>query len=64
MSKKLGAIFGGGTKPKKLKLPPVEKPTPMPDQEELKRAALKAELMRRRGGRLDTILTDEDNLGG
>lgn len=65
MGKKLGQILGGG-KPKKSKivLPPVEKPTPMPDEEAIKRAKLRAEAMRRTGGRADTILTDEDNLGG
>lgn len=65
MSKKLGQILGGGKPPKsKVVLPPVEKPTPMPDEEAIKRAQMRAELKRRRGGRMDTILTDEDNLGG
>ena len=63
--KKVGKILGGGTKPKapKVALPPVEKPTPMPDEEAIRREKVKQVAMKRKGSRADTILTqDDDNL--
>jgi hypothetical protein len=67
MSKAIAGIVGGGNAPKKMKeapLPPVEAPQPMPDEEAIKRAKMRAAVLRRRGGRADTIMTDEDDLGG
>lgn len=57
----------GTTKPPKVKAAPapVEKPaTPMPDEEELRRNAMKMELQRKRTGRESTNLVneEEDNL--
>lgn len=66
MAGAVGRIFGGGAKPKtpKVTLPPVEKPTPMPDEEAIKLAKQKEMAMkfRGKGSRADTILTD-DSLG-
>jgi hypothetical protein len=68
MGKAVGRILGGGSKPKtpKVSLPPVEKPTPMPDEEAIKLAKQKEAAMkfRGKGSRQDTILTmdDGDNL--
>lgn len=65
MGQAIGAIAGGGSKPKtpKVDLPPVERPTPMPDEEAIKLAKQKEAAMkfRGKGSRQDTILTD-DNL--
>lgn len=69
MSKAIKGIMGGGNKPKtqasaSAALPPVQAPTPMPDEEAIRRSKLKEAAMRRKGSRADTILTDEDDLGG
>jgi hypothetical protein len=69
MSKAIAGIVGGGSPkaikaPKPAPLPPVQKPTPMPDEEAIRKSKLKEAAMRRRGGRADTILTDGDDLGG
>jgi hypothetical protein len=66
MASTVGKILGGGSKPKtpKVTLPPVQKPTPMPDEDAIKLAKQKEMAMRTRGkgSRQDTILTD-DSLG-
>jgi hypothetical protein len=66
MGKAIGKLFGGGIKPKTPKpvLPPIEKPTPMPDEEAIRLAKARemAVRMRGKGSRMDTILTD-DSLG-
>ena len=70
----IGTAISGGTallgmldKPDKAAPPPLEPPTPMPDEEALKKArrrSISAQLGRR--GRQSTILTDTggDALGG
>ena len=66
MVKNIAKALTGGTKVKKVKVetPPIEEPTPLPDEDALKKAAMKAELMRRNTGRSSTLLADEDeNLG-
>jgi len=67
VAKTVGKIFGGGAKPKapKVQLPPVEKPTPMPDEEAIKQAKAKEMAMkfRGKGSRQDTILSMDDSLG-
>lgn len=63
MGKAVGKIFGGGsTKKPKVTLPPVEKPTPMPDEEAIRIAKQREAAMkfRGKGSRQDTILTDEN----
>lgn len=64
MAQGVGKIFGGGDKPKtpKVSLPPVEAPTPMPDEQAIKLAKQKEAAMkfRGKGSRADTILTDEN----
>lgn len=65
MKKLVKAITGGGKAPKiRVPAPAAEPPpTPMPDEEDLRRAAMREELRKRRTGRASTILTDEeDNL--
>lgn len=66
MAKKIAQIFTGGKKAPTIKIAPPpepEKATPLPDEEAIKKASMKAELMRRRTGRSSTLLTDdEDNL--
>lgn len=66
MGKAVGKILGGG-KPKtpKVSLPPVQKPTPMPDEEAIRLAKARemATKFRGKGSRQDTILTMEDSLG-
>ena len=70
----IGTAISGGTalmgmldKPDAAQPPPLEKPTPLPDEEALKKArrrSISAQLGRR--GRQSTILTDTggDALGG
>lgn len=63
MATAVSKIFGGGTKPKtpKVSLPPVQPPTPMPDEDAIKLAKAKEIAMkfRGKGSREDTILTDQ-----
>jgi hypothetical protein len=62
--KTIAKAFGGSTKAPKIKTvaPPPEAPaTPMPDPEAEKRAAMRAELMRRNTGRQSTLLSESDN---
>lgn len=54
----------GTTKAPKIKIPtPAKEPpaTPMPDPEDLRRAAMATELKKKRTGRASTILADEED---
>lgn len=60
--KKLVKAITGGSKAPKIRVPAAEPPpTPMPDEEGLRRAAIREELRKRRTGRASTILTDEED---
>jgi hypothetical protein len=61
----LGAGVGAAAALKKPKVPELEKPAPMADQDALDAARRRrAAEMQQRGGRASTILSQDDKLGG
>lgn len=61
----LGGAAGVASALKKPKVPELEKPAPMADQDALDAARRRrAAEMQQRGGRASTILSQDDKLGG
>ncbi len=62
--KNLVKAITGSTKAPKVKVPAAAEdapPTPLADPEELKRAAMREELLRRKSGRASTIIADDED---